>query len=81
MFPHTPMVASQGIKLDLIEEYIAGGAAAVVLSDAIFQKQAMDVKDFKVLYQRSNAAALRARQSVERYQKLHTGELGEQSKK
>ncbi|TKY65208.1 lyase protein [Spatholobus suberectus] len=38
-FPHVSMVASQGITIDAIEEYILRGASSVVLSDAIFDKE------------------------------------------
>ncbi|XP_039126689.1 KHG/KDPG aldolase-like isoform X3 [Dioscorea cayenensis subsp. rotundata] len=45
-FPHIPMVASQGIAMDSIGRYIQEGASAVVLSDAIFEKEAMRQRNF-----------------------------------
>ncbi|KAH7678935.1 KDPG/KHG aldolase protein [Dioscorea alata] len=45
-FPHIPMVASQGIAIDSIGRYIQEGASAVVLSDAIFEKEAMRQRNF-----------------------------------
>ncbi|XP_057541108.1 uncharacterized protein LOC130818872 [Amaranthus tricolor] len=56
-FHHIPMVASQGIKLNLITEFITRGASAVVLSDAIFQKEAIDRGDFDAIYKRAQLAA------------------------
>ncbi|KAK9154570.1 hypothetical protein Sjap_002050 [Stephania japonica] len=41
-FSHIPLVASQGMTLDSMRMYIDQGAASVVLSDAIFDKEAMD---------------------------------------
>lgn len=42
---------------DLITEFITQGASAVVLSDAIFQKEAIDRGDFDAIYQRAQLAA------------------------
>ncbi|KAG9454798.1 hypothetical protein H6P81_007702 [Aristolochia fimbriata] len=63
-FSHIPMVASQGITLDSARTYIAQGASAVVLSDAIFEKQAMQDRNFNVIYQRAYSAALNGREAV-----------------
>ncbi|PHT27164.1 putative cytochrome c biosynthesis protein [Capsicum baccatum] len=45
-FSHIPMVASQGVTIDLVGQYIGQGASAVVLSDAIFAKEAMSQRNF-----------------------------------
>ena len=42
---------------DLITEFITRGASAVVLSDAIFQKEAIDRGDFDAIYKRAQLAA------------------------
>ncbi|XP_010251921.1 PREDICTED: uncharacterized protein LOC104593651 isoform X2 [Nelumbo nucifera] len=65
-FPHIPMVASQGITLDSIGTYIAGGASAVVLSDAIFDKEAMCQQNFDTIYQLAQLAALQGHEAVQR---------------
>ncbi|KAK0600223.1 hypothetical protein LWI29_012835 [Acer saccharum] len=65
-FPHIQMVASQGITIDSIGDYIAQGAASVVLSDAIFDKEAMDQNNFDKIYQLARLAALQGREAVER---------------
>ncbi|XP_016461758.1 uncharacterized protein LOC107785051 isoform X2 [Nicotiana tabacum] len=65
-FPHIPMVASQGVTLDLIGQYIGQGATAVVLSDAIFDKEAMIQRNFDKIYQLASVAALQGKQAVER---------------
>ncbi|XP_057976241.1 uncharacterized protein LOC131163633 isoform X3 [Malania oleifera] len=57
-FSHIPMVASQGITLDSIGEYIAQGASSVVLSDAIFDRMAMSEQNFNGIYQLAHVAAL-----------------------
>ncbi|XP_031279437.1 uncharacterized protein LOC116137871 [Pistacia vera] len=64
-FPHIPMVASQGITIDLIGEYIAQGATAVVLSDAIFNKEAMAQNNFDAIYQLASLAASQAKEAVQ----------------
>ncbi|KAH7554555.1 hypothetical protein JRO89_XS12G0235400 [Xanthoceras sorbifolium] len=65
-FPHIQMVASQGITIDSIGDYIAQGATSVVLSDAIFNKEAMDQYNFDKVYQLARLAALQGREAVER---------------
>ncbi|KAF3335948.1 KHG/KDPG aldolase [Carex littledalei] len=45
-FPTIPMIASQGITTGSVGKYINAGASAVVLSDAIFDKEAMIKEDF-----------------------------------
>lgn len=65
-FSHIPMVASQGITIDLIGQYIGQGASAVVLSDAIFDKEAMSQQNFDKIYQLASHAALQGKQAVER---------------
>ncbi|XP_027072744.1 uncharacterized protein LOC113757196 isoform X1 [Coffea eugenioides] len=65
-FPHIPLIASQGITVDLVGEYIAHGATSVVLSDAIFSKKAMGERNFETIYQLSRSAASQAIEAVER---------------
>ncbi|CAN4118709.1 unnamed protein product [Withania somnifera] len=65
-FSHIAMVASQGVTIDLIGQYIGQGASAVVLSDAIFDKDAMSQRNFDKIYQLASRAALQGRQAVER---------------
>uniref|UniRef100_A0A6M2F7A1 Uncharacterized protein n=1 Tax=Populus davidiana TaxID=266767 RepID=A0A6M2F7A1_9ROSI len=65
-FPHIPMVASQGIMIDSIGEYISSGASSVVLSDAIFDRGAMTQRNFKVIHQLASLAALEGKEAVER---------------
>lgn len=65
-FPCIPMVASQGIAIDSVMEYISAGASSVVLSDAIFDKKAMNRKNFNVIYQFAGLAASRGRIAVKR---------------
>ncbi|XP_031128980.1 uncharacterized protein LOC116030786 isoform X1 [Ipomoea triloba] len=65
-FSHIPMVASQGITIDLVGEYIAQGASAVVLSDAIFDKKAMSLRNFSAVHQLASRAALLGKEAVKR---------------
>ncbi|XP_022899611.1 uncharacterized protein LOC111412981 isoform X2 [Olea europaea var. sylvestris] len=65
-FPHIPMVASQGITIDSIGEYISQGASSVVLSDAIFNKKALDQLNFDTIYQLAHLAALRGNEAIQR---------------
>ncbi|KAK1278975.1 hypothetical protein QJS04_geneDACA003636 [Acorus gramineus] len=65
-FSHIPMVASQGITIDSIGTYIDGGASAVVLSDAIFDKQAMRQMNFDVIFKLAAMAAVQGRKAAER---------------
>lgn len=60
------MVASQGITIDLVGQYIGQGASAVVLSDAIFDKEAMNQQNFDKIYQLASHAALQGKQAIER---------------
>ncbi|CAH1450993.1 unnamed protein product [Lactuca virosa] len=69
-FPHIPLIASQGITTDLVGEYIGEGASAVVLSDAIFEKEAMAQRNFTVVYQLAKLAASQGNEAVERRQRL-----------
>ncbi|KAJ6844557.1 uncharacterized protein M6B38_293185 [Iris pallida] len=57
-FPHIPMVVSQGITIDSIKRYIEGGASAVVLSDAIFEKEAMRERNFETISRLAQLATL-----------------------
>ncbi|OMO89408.1 KDPG/KHG aldolase, partial [Corchorus capsularis] len=65
-FPHIPMVASQGITLDSVGEYISQGAISVVLSDAIFDKEAMSQNNFNAVHLLAKSAALQGKSAVER---------------
>ncbi|KAI3427786.1 uncharacterized protein J3R85_008997, partial [Psidium guajava] len=65
-FPHIHMVASQGIPLGLAGEYIAKGASAVVLSDAIFSKSAMAQCNLSEISKFAHIAALQGREAVDR---------------
>ncbi|XP_062093010.1 uncharacterized protein LOC133798624 isoform X2 [Humulus lupulus] len=64
-FSHISMVASQGITIDSIGQYIANGASSVVLSDAIFDKEAMAQNNFNVIRQLAHFATLQASQVLE----------------
>ncbi|XP_057785292.1 uncharacterized protein LOC131002840, partial [Salvia miltiorrhiza] len=63
-FPHIPLVASQGMKLDSVGEYIGHGASAVVISDAIFDKKAMAERNFFLIYHLACSAATKGTQAV-----------------
>ncbi|TYH50976.1 hypothetical protein ES332_D10G242400v1 [Gossypium tomentosum] len=65
-FSHIPMVASQGITIDSVGDYIAQGAISVVLSDAIFDKEAMSRNNFDVVNRLATSAALQGKTAVER---------------
>ncbi|KAK8671424.1 hypothetical protein V6N13_038020 [Hibiscus sabdariffa] len=65
-FSHIPMVASQGITIDSVGDYIAHGAISVVLSDAIFSKEAMNQNNFNAVSQLAKSAALQGKNAVER---------------
>ncbi|XP_058107338.1 uncharacterized protein LOC131250942 [Magnolia sinica] len=65
-FSHIPMVASQGITIDSVETYIAQGASAVVLSDAIFNKEAMRLRNFSAIYELARRATLHGYEAVNR---------------
>ncbi|XP_040369259.1 KHG/KDPG aldolase isoform X3 [Rosa chinensis] len=69
-FPHISMVASQGITIGSAGEYIAKGASSVVLSDAIFDKEAMGQKNFNRIHQLANMAALQCKEAVDRKKNL-----------
>ncbi|XP_024974307.1 uncharacterized protein LOC112512529 isoform X3 [Cynara cardunculus var. scolymus] len=70
-FPHIPMVASQGITTDSVGEYIAKGASSVVLSDAIFDKEAMAQRNFSAVYRLAQFAASQGNEAVERKRKIY----------
>ncbi|KAK7295336.1 hypothetical protein RJT34_18243 [Clitoria ternatea] len=59
-FPHVSMVASQGITIDSIGDYISRGASSVVLSDAIFDKEAIAQHNFDKIYNLAYSATLLA---------------------
>jgi hypothetical protein len=50
---------------DSIREYINRGASSVVLSDAIFNKEAISQNNFKEIYQLARSAALQGNDAVE----------------
>ncbi|KAM0822749.1 hypothetical protein ACQ4PT_071315 [Festuca glaucescens] len=62
-FPLLPMVASQGITIGSIKSYMEAGACAVVLSDAIFNKQLIGERNFIGISALANQATLQASQS------------------
>ncbi|PPS02852.1 hypothetical protein GOBAR_AA17822 [Gossypium barbadense] len=64
-FSHIPMVASQGITIDSVGDYIAPGAISVVLSDAIFDKEAMNQNNFDVVNRLATSAAVQGKIAVE----------------
>ncbi|XP_050282806.1 uncharacterized protein LOC126723447 isoform X7 [Quercus robur] len=64
-FHHISMVASQGITIDSVREYITQGASAVVLSDAIFDKEAISQNNFNEICQLAHFAALRGNEALE----------------
>ncbi|KAM5551318.1 KHG/KDPG aldolase [Rosa sericea] len=74
-FPHISMVASQGITIGSVGEYIAKGASSVVLSDAIFDKEAMGQKNFNRIHQLANMAALQCKEAVDRKKNLMLNNL------
>lgn len=51
---------------DSIGPYIAQGADSVVLSDAIFNKEAMHQKDFNKIFQLARIAAMCGKEAVEK---------------
>lgn len=69
-FPHIPLIASQGITTDLMGEYIGHGASAVVLSDAIFEKEAMAQRNFTAVYRLAQLAASQANNFVKRKREM-----------
>ncbi|KAL5196609.1 hypothetical protein ABZP36_000121 [Zizania latifolia] len=62
-FPFLSMVASQGISINAIKGYLEAGASAVVLSDAIFDKELMRGRKFDEISELANQATLQASQS------------------
>ncbi|MQL96314.1 hypothetical protein Taro_028988, partial [Colocasia esculenta] len=64
-FSHIPMVASQGITIDMIRTYIGSGACAVVLSDAIFEKSAMAQRNYDEIYRLASLATWQGVQAVQ----------------
>ncbi|RLN33859.1 KHG/KDPG aldolase-like [Panicum miliaceum] len=63
-FPHVPMVASQGIQIGSIKGYVEAGASAVVLSDAIFDKELMRKGKFSEISELASLATFEALQSI-----------------
>lgn len=63
-FPLVPMVASQGIQIGSIKGYVEAGASAVVLSDAIFDKELMRKGKFSEISELASQATFEALQST-----------------
>ncbi|XP_030963178.1 uncharacterized protein LOC115984324 isoform X3 [Quercus lobata] len=63
-FHHISMVASQGITIDSVREYITQGASAVVLSDAIFDKEAISQNNFNEICRLAHFAALQGNEAL-----------------
>ncbi|WVZ62342.1 hypothetical protein U9M48_012103 [Paspalum notatum var. saurae] len=63
-FPLVPMVASQGIQLGSIKGYLEAGASAVVLSDAIFDKELMSKGRFSKISELASLATFEALQAT-----------------
>ncbi|XP_062190258.1 uncharacterized protein LOC133893285 [Phragmites australis] len=63
-FPLLPMIASQGIKIGSIKGYMEAGASAVVLSDAIFDKDLMRSGKFSEISKLASLATSEALQST-----------------
>ncbi|KAJ4773488.1 KHG/KDPG aldolase [Rhynchospora pubera] len=59
-FPTIPLIASQGITAGSIGKYTTAGASAVVLSDAIFNKEAMMKEDFDEIQRLAQLVTLEA---------------------
>ncbi|KAK4541375.1 hypothetical protein RGQ29_033245 [Quercus rubra] len=64
-FHHISMVASQGITIDSVREYITQEASAVVLSDAIFDKEAISQNNFNEICRLAHFAALQGNEALE----------------
>ncbi|XP_065632632.1 uncharacterized protein LOC111996437 isoform X3 [Quercus suber] len=64
-FHHISMVASQGITVDSVREYITQGASAVVLSDAIFDKEAISQNNFNEICRLAHSAALQGNEALD----------------
>ncbi|KAK4592347.1 hypothetical protein RGQ29_016758 [Quercus rubra] len=64
-FHHISMVASQGITIDSVREYITQEASAVVLSDAIFDKEAISQNKFNEICRLAHFAALQGNEELE----------------
>ncbi len=58
------------IDTDSVREYITRGALAVVLSDAIFDKEAISQNNFNEIYQLAHFAALQGNEAVEQWDLL-----------
>lgn len=63
-FPLVPMVASQGIQIGSIKGYLEAGASAVILSDAIFDKESMRKGRFSKISELASLATSEASQST-----------------
>lgn len=59
------------VYTDLVGAYIDGGASAVVLSDAIFDKKAISQRNFTAVYQLAQLAALQGNEAVKRCSLFH----------
>ncbi|KAL2612995.1 hypothetical protein R1flu_024687 [Riccia fluitans] len=54
---HIPLIPSNGISLDMVESYLSAGVMAVILSDAIFEKSAVECRDFSRITTLATSAA------------------------
>jgi len=50
LFPNIPIIASNGICLDSVKSYLQVGSAAVILSDAVFNKIALSQHDYTQIF-------------------------------
>ncbi|EFJ22532.1 hypothetical protein SELMODRAFT_105201 [Selaginella moellendorffii] len=60
LLAHIPMIASQGITLEMIRPYLDAGASAVVLSDAIFDSSSLSSSCFAKITQQASVAVKEA---------------------
>ncbi|KAG6544348.1 hypothetical protein Mapa_014182 [Marchantia paleacea] len=55
--PHIPLIVSSGISLDMVEPYFSAGVMAVIVSDAVFEKLALETRDYSKIKTLASAAA------------------------
>ncbi|BBN16924.1 2-dehydro-3-deoxyphosphogluconate aldolase / (4S)-4-hydroxy-2-oxoglutarate aldolase [Marchantia polymorpha subsp. ruderalis] len=55
--PHIPLIVSSGISLDMVEPYFSAGVMAVIVSDAVFGKAALETRDYSKIKTLASAAA------------------------
>ncbi|KAL3680106.1 hypothetical protein R1sor_023062 [Riccia sorocarpa] len=54
---HIPLIPSSGISLDMVESYLSAGVTAVIISDAVFEKSALECRDFSRIRTLATSAA------------------------